>query len=360
MKNIILHNKLSVGTEEIAAIERVIKSGWVAQGWQVKKFEDEFSNLLFNGKSRAVAVSNGTSALYLALISLGVGPGDEVILPTYTCSAVLNAVVMTGATPVLVDIDNKTLNISLVETVKKITKKTKAIIITHTFGCPADLDGFLKLRVPIIEDCAQALGSRYRNGYLGTFGVISTFSFYASKVITTGNGGMIFSRNRKLIDKIRDYREFDCRKKYLPRFNFKMSDIQAAMGRIQLKKLPFFLKRRKYFASVYSQILPSLSVWPQPVCVDSLNFYRFLIRTKRARQLKRYFADNGIETIIPIESYELLHRYLGQDPKKFPVSEEVAKSTLSLPVYPALSTAELKYIVSMLNKYLEKISDKSL
>jgi len=352
MKKNILHNKPSIGSEEAVAIKRVIKSGWVAEGEQVKKFEDEFSDFLFDKTSHAVAVSNGTSALFLALISLDVKPGDEIILPTYACTAVLNAVFMAGVLPVLVDIDEKSLNISFSGTVKKLNKKTKAIIITHTFGCPADLDEFLKLRVPIIEDCAQALGSKFNGKYLGTFGAISTFSFYASKVITTGNGGMVFSKNKKLLNIIRDYREFDCRKEYRPRFNIQMSDIQAAMGRVQLKKLPLFLKRRKAIAEEYKKIIPQSCLWPVDSKDKKNNFFRFLLRSDKILKVKQYFETKGIKTIIPIETRELLHRYLKIDKKGFPVSERISKTTLSLPIFPSLEISEISRIKSVLELFI--------
>lgn len=352
MEMMIPHNKPSLGIEEATVIKSVIQSGWIAQGKQVKNFEDEFSNFLSQefSPSCAVAVSNGTSALYLALASFDIGFGDEVILPTYTCSAVLNAVFMTGAKPVLVDIDSRNLNISFSETVKKINKKTKAIIITHTFGYPVDLDNFLNLGIPVIEDCAQALGSKLCNRYVGTFGDISTFSFYASKVLTTGNGGMVFSKNKKLLAKIKDFREFDCRKNFKPRFNFQMSDIQAAMGRVQLKRLPSFLEKRKTIANKYYNVLSLEKVFPpRDIIGGDPNFFRFLIQTSKPSKIIKYLEKKGIKTIVPIENYELLHNYLKLNKNFFLVSEIISRTTLSLPIYPALSDQEVRYITKALS-----------
>ncbi|MBI3046048.1 MAG: DegT/DnrJ/EryC1/StrS family aminotransferase [Candidatus Harrisonbacteria bacterium] len=344
------HNKPTLGKEEIDAAARVIKSGWVAQGSEVKKFEDEFSGFLFKKPGQAAAVSSGTAALYLALISLGIGKGDEVILPTYVCSAVLNAIFMAGARPVLVDIEN--LNLSYFETVKKVNRRTKAIIITHTFGYPADTRKFLNLGIPIIEDCAQALGSKFNNKYVGTFGDIAIFSFYASKMMTTGYGGMVFSQNKNLIAKIKDYREFDCRRNYKPRFNFQMSDLQAAIGRAQLKKLPFFLKKRQKIAYAYSKNTPEI-IFPKKNSLTKPNFFRFILKISNPRRLQNYFLKNKIKTIVPIERYELLHNYLGLPSKNYPVSEEMAKTTLSLPIYPSLSGKQIKYIRAVLYKYFK-------
>lgn len=332
------------------ALSKVINKGWVAQGLEVQKFENEFSRYLGGKDGQAVAVSSGTAALYLALYGLGIKKGDEVIAPAYVCSAVLNAIFMIGAKPILVDINKEDLNISYAETVKKINKKTKAIIITHTFGYPADLAKFMKLRVPLIEDCAQALGARWRGEPAGSFGQVAIFSFYASKLMTTGYGGMVYSRNKNLINKIRDYREFDCRRGYKPRFNFQMSDLGAAMGREQLKKLPGFLRRRRQIAAEYKKILPKDKFWPATGGDRRPNYYRFLFKTNKVKAVKDYLMKHGVKTIAPIETYELLHRYLKQSPKNFPVSEKIAKTTLSLPVYPALSTEEVDVIIRALSK----------
>lgn len=350
MQKIIQHNKPSLGQEEILTLTNVIKKNWVAQGGEVLKFENEFSHYLGGEDDYTVAVSSGTAALFLSLYSLNIKRGDEVIVPTYTCSAVLNAVFMTGAKPVVVDINKEDLNISYLETVKKINRRTKAIIITHTFGYPADMDKFLSLKIPIIEDCAQALGAKYKKNMVGTLGKIATFSFFASKVMTTGYGGMIFSKDKKLINEIRDYREFDCRRMYKPRFNFQISDLQAAMGREQLKKIQEFLKRRRHIAIEYEKILLKDKYWPVESASQHPNYYRFLLKTNKVKDVKDYLSKSGINTIVPINSYELLHNYLKLGTKNFSVSEEIAKTTLSLPVYPALLTKEVDIIKRALLK----------
>lgn len=347
---IIQHNKPSFGREEISALAKVISKGWIAQGEEVFKFESEFSRYLGGRDGQAAAVSSGTAALYLSLYGLNIKNDDEVIVPTYTCSAVLNAIFMIGAKPIIVDINKEDLNISYSETIKKINKKTKAVITTHTFGYPADLDKFINLGVPLIEDCAQALGAGWKGKPVGSFGQIAVFSFYASKVITTGYGGMVYSKNKSLINKIRDYREFDCRRDYKPRFNFQMSDSQAALGREQLKKLQGFLKRRRQIAAVYKKILLEDKYWPIESEGRRPNCYRFLLRTSKVKAVKNFLMKRGIKTIVPIETYELLHRYLKQSPKNFPVSEKIAKTTLSLPVFPALLTEEVNMIKHALLK----------
>jgi perosamine synthetase len=349
------HNKPTIGKEEIRAVEKVLKSEWIAEGNEVKEFEDSLCQYLGWKPGHAIAFSSGTAALYVVLISLDIKDDDEVITSTYVCSAVLNAIYLARAKPILVDINDADFNISFEETKKKINSKTKAIIVPHIFGIPADVNKFLKLGIPIIEDCAQAIGAKLNGKHLGIFGKVAIFSFYASKVLTTGYGGMVFSKDKNFIEKVRDYREFDCRKEYKPRFNFQMSDFQAAMGRVQLKKLPSFLKKRKKIADEYYKILPPERVWPPKDTGNKKpNFYRFLVRTDKAKKIKDFLEKREIKTIIPIETYELLHRYLGQNPHNFPISENVAKTTLSLPIYPSLTNLEIKKIKSALKEYFSQ------
>ncbi len=350
------HNRPSLGKEEAAAAARVIRSGWVAEGGEVAAFENEICKFVGLPKGHAAALSSGTAALYLALRAIGVTRDDEVILPTYVCSATLNAVFAAGAKPVLADIDPLDLNLSAESARKKVSKKTKAIIVTHTFGMPADMKAIRRLGVPIIEDCAVALGSKIGNKHVGTFGEAAVFSFYASKIITTGYGGMVISKNKRFIEKVRDYREFDMRKSYTPRFNFLLSDVNAAVGRVQLKKLPRFLKKRASMAAAYYRALPREVVWPhrEGLRGRKINFHRFLIRTKAPRRLQKFLKARGIQTIIPTEPWELLHRYLKQSPKRFPVSEEVARTTLSLPIHPSLSSAEVRRISAALKEAVHK------
>ena len=181
-------------------------------------FELKFTNFLGNC-GNSISTSSGTAALYLALYAIGIKENNEVIIPTYTCSSILNAIFMHKAKPVLIDIDPLTWNLDYSQVEKACNKKTKAIIVTHTFGNPCDLNLFKSLGIPIIEDCAQSLGSLINNQKTGTLADISTFSFYATKFITTGEGGMVFSKKRDLVEKIRDYINFDYRQNYYPRFN---------------------------------------------------------------------------------------------------------------------------------------------
>ena len=355
-KDMIRHNKPTIGAKEVAATAKVLRSGWLAQGERVAEFEDALCTYVGVPKGHAAAVSNGSAALFLALHALRLKKGAEVIIPTYVCSAVLNAVHMAGATPVLVDIHPDDLNLSLEEVKKKVTRRTGAIVVTHTYGRPVDVTPFLALKVPIVEDCAAALGSRVRGHSVGRQGSIAAFSFYATKMITTGYGGMVVSSDKKLIDRVKNYREFDGQRTYEPRFNFHMSDVEAAIGLEQLRRLPAFLKQRKKIASRYRTALQGkVELWPEVGGDIEPNFYRMLVRVPRAVSLMKFLATKEITTIIPLEKFELLHRYTHQDPKLFPVSEEMSTSLLSLPAYPSLTTKEIDQVCRALQDYFSNI-----
>ncbi len=351
----ISHNKPTVGIEEVKAISRVIDSKWIAQGEKVKEFEEAFAKLIQS--KYAVAVSSGTTALHIALLSLGVKEGDEVILPTYVCSAVLNAVNYCQAKPILVDINKQDFNISFEETKKKITDRTKAIIIPHIFGCPVDILKFKTLRIPIIEDCAQAIGANINGKPIGSLGDISIFSFYATKLITTGYGGMIVSNNKELVDACRDLIDFDCRPTYKVRFNYKMSDIQAAMGLEQIKRLSSFLKRREEIAEIYDAVLIKKLDLKRQKCIAPCAkriFYRYVIKVSE-NKLDCYIKElekHRINIICPIENYELLHNYLKLDKKEYKNAEEISKTTLSLPIYPLLTDEEAKKVADCLSNLI--------
>ena len=186
-QHIIPHSKPSLGLKEVAALMRVMQSGQIAQGTAVDVFEKELAQI--TGVKGAVAVSSGTAALHLGLLALGIGKGDEVLLPSYVCTALLNAIHYTHATPRLVDIHPDSFNIDASMVKKSLSKRSKAIIVPHLFGLPADLDDLLAMGVPVIEDCAHALGMSYHGKTVGGFGVFSFASFYATKLITTGEGG---------------------------------------------------------------------------------------------------------------------------------------------------------------------------
>jgi perosamine synthetase len=339
----IFHNQPSIGQNEIEAVNEVLMSKWLVKGQKTKTFERLICEFLSHSpaqtaKINGVATSSGTAALYIALKVLGIGNGDFVLLPSFTCTAILNAIFMAGAKPVIADINDTDFNINL-DSIDKLSK-ISAVILPHTFGVPANIDEVKKLEIPIIEDCAQSFGSKIGNIYTGCFGDISIFSFYSSKFITTGQGGMIISLNDDFVKKAIDYIDFDMPETYYPRFNFQITDIQAAIGIEQLKRAPMFLEKRKCMAKEYSEIFNRKGIdYQKPTFSHAIpNNYRFVIKLNEnnVKDLQSTFKKNNIMSIVPIEEYELLHNYLGLDPCSFAVSQKISKSTLSLPIYPNL------------------------
>ena len=351
----IQHNKPTLGNEEENCISEIIKSGWIAQGLKVKQFENDFSQYINKKAYSSCAVSSGTAALYLALKALNIQPKDKIILPTYTCSAVLNAVFMIGAEPLLCDIEEITWNIDFNQILSKMKYNPKAAIIPHTFGFPCDFGNIKReINIPVIEDCAVAIGSTFidPNNKIGLIGDISIFSFYATKIITTGQGGMVLSDNSEYVNYVRDYMNFDCVEEYKPRFNFQMTDIQAGLGIEQLKKLSVFLSKRKEISNEYIKVCNKKGFNYQSV--QGSNWYRFILKLDNLNtvlKLKEYLGKNGISVIIPIEQYELLHRYLKLSPKDYEKGEHLAVTTLSLPIYPSLTENELDHVIKILESF---------
>ncbi|MBI3032826.1 DegT/DnrJ/EryC1/StrS aminotransferase family protein [Candidatus Woesearchaeota archaeon] len=355
------HNKPYLDEEDEKAIAEVLRSKYIAQGPCVKAFEQAFAEYI--QVPYTVAVNSGASALHLALLALGVKKDDEVIVPTYVCTALLNAIYYTGAIPVIVDISLETYSLSFEATKKNITKRTKAIIIPYMVGIVFNIEPFKKLGIPIIEDCAQVLGATAHGKKLGSFGDISIFSFYATKTITTGQGGMVASKHKKYIDYIRDLITYDCRDDYKVRYNYQMTDIAAALGVSQLKKISTFIDRRKKIALGYQQIISScknnliVKDMPSPQTPDSeSNYYRYIIRLKDSvEEIIPVFAKHGVEVKNFSDRYCFLHRYLKKDQKEYPNAEQIYDRLLSLPLYPALGDDEIILIQTALKKVLKNL-----
>src|SRR5712664_4068124 len=245
---IIPHSRPTLGDDDAERVARVVRGGQVAQGPEVEGFEGELTRLL--GAADAAAVSSGSVALELALRTLEVGPGDEVIVPTYACDAVYHAVTRCGATPVLADADPETLGLSAADATRRRTARTRAVIVVHPFGLAVDLDDFQALGVALVEDCAQTLGAVLGGHPVGARGGLAVCSFYATKLLTTGEGGAVTGR-ADLVARARDARDYDERDDLTPRFNYKMTDMQAALGRSQLVRLDAFIARRRALAARY-------------------------------------------------------------------------------------------------------------
>lgn len=335
----IAHNKPTLGKQEQQAASKVLASGYIAQGREVERFENEFCDFLGLSHHHAVALSSGTAALYMALWALK-AKNKSIALPVYVCSSLRHAIAMSNAKEVLVDNEKNSPNISLDE-----LKKSEAdiAIIPHMFGLPNDIEK-TKHKV-IIEDCAQSLGAFIGHKKTGLVGKAGIFSFYATKLITSGGqGGMFVSEDRSLVDKVRDYREFDNRRDRKERFNFQMTDIHASIGRAQLRQLPDFLERRQEIFSIYKESGLNL--------IESENntsiHYRAVIRVNTPSKIRDMLEVNGIKTIIPIEDWELLG-----DGSIYTNSYDMTQTTLSLPIYPSLSNQEVYKVINQFNKIIQ-------
>ncbi len=342
----ISHSKPDIDSKDIQSVGAILKSGQLVQGKKVAEFERKFSK--FQGVKGAVALNTGTASLHLSLLALDVGKGDEVIVPSHVCTALLNAVLYTGATPRVVDVDPDDFNISVESVEKNIIKKTKAIIMPHMYGHPGKIEDLLRLKIPLIEDCAQALGAKYHGKKVGSFGILSVFSFYATKVMTCGEGGMVTSNNKRLLDKIRDLRDYDNRPTYKMRYNYKMTDMAAALGTSQLKKLPSLLMSRKKIAGQYNRALAKTDVQTPTVRAGMEHIYfRYVVKAKKSQKMiMKRLQQKGIHCAAPI--YKPLHQYLRLS--NCPVSEQLTKEAISVPIYPSLTEAEVQYILKKLKQ----------
>ncbi len=337
---IITHSKPTVSSPDAKVVSDVIRSGSLAQGKKVSLFEKKLAQ--YQGVKYAAAVNSGTSALHLSLLALDVKRGDNVIVPSFVCTALLNAVRYTGASVRIADVGEDDFNISVQDVKRKINKKTKAIIVPHMFGLSADLTSLLRLKVPIIEDCAQSLGATYRGKKVGSFGTLSVYSFYATKMITTGEGGMVSSNNPRLIKRIRDLRDYDAKPGNTVRYNYKMTDVQAALGIHQLSQLPLWIKKRRKIAQAYNKALEgSPSKTPQQYIERGHVYFRYVVQAGSKQRLLKKLKAKGIHGAAPVS--KPLHKCLKL--RGYPCTERLMSKAVSLPIYPSLTAKELQYIV---------------
>ncbi|CAG0999704.1 perosamine synthetase [Methanosarcinales archaeon] len=362
------------GLEELEEIEKVLNSGWVSQGPKVKEFEEKAANYL--GVKYAIAVTNCTAALHLALLSFDIRNGDEVLVADFTFPATGHSVLYCGAKPVFVDIDPKTYNIDPESIEEKITDKTKAIIPVHTFGQSAEMDAIIKIaknhNIKIIEDAACAFGAKYNNKYAGTIGDVGCFSFHARKGITTGEGGMVVTNNQTLAEKIRYLSIFGMtsawdreksNKFIIPEFtdvgyNYKMSDITAAVGVAQLRKLDKIIQRKKELARYWDEKLKEIELVESPYVSENIkhiyqSYVSVVDKNINRNKIIEMLAKKGIQTQIGTYASHIQPVYQSWD--KCPKSFEIFNKSLALPMHYMLKEQDIDIVAGSLKKVIEEL-----
>jgi len=346
-----------IGEEERRAVLDVFSSGVIAQGKKVEEFEKAFA--AYCGTRHAVAVNSGTAALHVAMMAADIGPGDEVITTPFSFIATANAILFCGAKPVFADIDEKTFNIDPESVKGKITKRTKAIEPVHLFGQPCDMKAIMKVAkengLLVIEDACQAHGAEYDGKKVGSIGDAGAFSFYPTKNMTTSEGGMITTDDEKIAEMSRIYRNHGQIERYKHSYlgyNFRMTDIQAAIGVEQLKKLDGFNKRRMENAEYLSGNLKGVNV---PFTAKGVKhvYHQYTITVDKRDDVVKKLNEAGIGTgvyyPIPINE-QVLYKGLGYKADT-PVSSEMAKRVVSLPIHPAVSRQELDFIAKKVKEF---------
>ncbi len=347
-----------MGDEEIEGVVNVLKSGIIAQGPRVKEFEERFAEMV--GTEHAVAVSNGTAALDLALKAAGIGPGDEVITTPFTFIATSNSVLFQGARPVFVDIEEDTYLIDPAKIEEKITERTKAILPVHLYGQTADMDAINMIAerhgIPVIEDAAQAHGATYHGRKAGSMGLAGTFSFYATKNMTSGEGGMITTNSDEMDERLRLLRNHGQSERYIHRilgYNLRMSDIMAAIGLAQLKKLDMFNEKRRKNAAFITSVLNGIKGLKAPVEREGRMhiYHQYGFRVTDEYHLSRdellaklNGAGIGARKGYFMPIYEQpFYREMGF-PQDCPVAKKVLDELIELPIHPALTEEELEFM----------------
>jgi perosamine synthetase len=360
------------GEEEWQALRESLMTGWLTQGPKVEAFEKSFARR--HGVKYAVATSNCTTALHLILTALGIGPGDEVIVPAFTWVSTANVVLYCGATPVFVDVDRTTFNIDVNQISKKVNKRTKAILPVHLFGLCADVDAIAEAApgIPIIEDAACASGSGYKGRPAGSLGIAAAFSFHPRKSITTGEGGMVTTNNEELAKKVNSLRNHGAsiseeerhhgsQPYILPDFNllgfnYRMTDLQGAVGIVQLSKIDHFIEERRKWANYYTQELTNVP-WLRTPDVPSgykhgWQAYVCYIEESESplsrNEIMKALYAKGIHTRPGTHAVHMLGLYrqkFGFTPEDFPAARDCYRYSMAIPLHNRMIQEDYEFIV---------------
>jgi len=344
-----------VGEAELAAIADVLASGQLTMGPQVPRFEEELARAC--GVAYAVAVSSGTAALHLAVLALGIGEGDEVLVPAYTFPATANVVALAGARPVLVDVDPRTMNLDPARLADAVTPRTRAVLAVHLFGRPLpweELEAAVPDGVALIEDAAGALGARRRGRPCGSLGVAGCLSFHPRKIVTTGEGGAVTTGDEALADEIRRLRhhgiaprgDFDIRSAGL---NYRLPDVLCALGLPQLRRLDELLAARQRLAAAYAERLEGLVELPSADEGDVHGLQAYVVALDRRDEALAALREQGIEAQIGTYALHRLGAYAGRG--EFPGAAAAADRALALPFHSRLRESDLDRVAEALRPY---------
>lgn len=333
------------------ALNRVFDSRLIADGEEITRFEEDLATTL--QVPDAVAVSSGFAALHLALAAMGTGRDDEVIVPcASTCPAMRNAVWAAGATPVYADVNPADFNLSPESVRLAVTPRTKAIIAPHHTGIPADIPGLSALGIPVIEDCAQAIGASWSGRPIGSLGTASMFSFYATKMMTSVDGGAVCSLTPAITERARELRYYRHRWDSQMRFNYKMQNLHAALGRSQLKKLPHFIERRRAIARRLLEVFMAAGgdLRQSLHQADGAVYFKLALRLSPADR-DRLLVE-AQQRGLPCSTE---FNWIAEDSGRYPNAEYLMSRIITLPVYPALTEDEVRFMSTMLKESLDAI-----
>ena len=366
---IIKFSKPNIADSDLNLVKKTIKSGWLTHGKNTQIFEEKFKK--YTNSKYAVTVSSCTAALHLSCLALNLKKGDEVIVPAMSHTATSHAVEYTGAKAIFVDIDFETGNIDSKKIESKISKKTKALIIVHMAGLSCDIKSIIKLckknKIKLIEDCAHSVGTKFKNMHVGNFGISGCFSFYPTKQITTGEGGMLITNNKNFYNKIKRLKAFGIDKDINQRkkqgtydvkslgFNYRLTDFQSALGLRQIINYKNNLRRRQIIAKYY---LKSLKNVKQIKCMpysSDCSFFVFQIFCKNRDKLLKNFKSKNIGTSIhyatPLPLMTYYKKKYQLDTKSFKNSKKYASTNISLPIYPSLKKFEINKVIQTIKDF---------